>query len=374
MKKIILAPDSFKGTMSSSKVCDILYNSIKKHFPEAEVVKIPVADGGEGTVDCFLTAVGGTKVNIKVKNPFFENIDSYYAVLPDGMTAVIEMALCSGLPLVENRKNPMLTTTYGVGEIISHAVKNGMKKLIIGIGGSATNDGGAGMAAALGVKFFDGNNKEFIPTGGTLGNVKKIDKTGILKELADCEIFVMCDVNNVLCGEKGASFVFGPQKGADKKMVVTLDNNLKYFSELIKKDAGIDIANLQGGGAAGGLGAGLAAFAGGQLKAGIEIVLDTVDFYKHLEGADYVFTGEGKIDIQSLFGKVIVGVGIRAKLKNVPVIALAGDISDGIDDIYTRGIKAVFSINREAIPFEKAKYRCEKDLSDTMDNILRIIR
>lgn len=372
MKKIVLAPDSFKGTMSSIKICDIMEAEIKKFYPDAEVIKIPVADGGEGTVDAFLEAVGGEKIHVMVKGPYFETMDSFYGILADGKTAVIEMAAAAGLPLVENRKNPFLTTTYGVGELIRHAVESGCRNLIIGLGGSCTNDGGAGMAAALGVKFICKDGEEFIPTGGTLSRVDRIDTSEIM-DLSGVTITVMCDVNNPLCGENGASKVFGPQKGADAAMTELLDRNLRHFAEIIKVHLNKDITDMPGAGAAGGMGAGTAAFLDAELKRGIDVVLDTAGFDSLLEGTDLVFTGEGKIDSQSLSGKVICGVASRAKKHNVPVIAVVGDIGDDTEEIYSLGITAVMSINRVAVPFEIARHRSEKDLALTMNTIMRLL-
>ncbi|ANW97808.1 glycerate kinase [Thermoclostridium stercorarium subsp. thermolacticum DSM 2910] len=372
MKKVILAPDSFKGTMSSIKVCDIMEEKIKKFFPLAEVIKIPVADGGEGTVDSFLKAVGGTKVRVKVSGPYFETIDSFYGILPDGKTAVIEMAAAAGLPLVENRKNPLSTTTYGVGELIRHAVLNGCRNIIIGLGGSCTNDGGAGLAAALGVKFYDDVGKEFVPVGGTLSRIERIDISE-MQNLSGLTVTAMCDVNNPLCGENGAAKVFGPQKGADEETAELLDRNLRHFADVIRSQFGKDIADIPGAGAAGGMGAGVAVFLNAGLKQGIDVVLDTVEFDRLLDRADLVFTGEGKIDGQSLRGKVVYGVAARAKKHGVPVVAVAGDIGDDIEEIYKLGVSAIVSINRMAIPFEMARHRSEKDLALTMETIMRLI-
>jgi glycerate kinase len=374
MKRIILAPDSFKGTMSSIKICNIMEEAINRFFPETEVVKIPVADGGEGTVDTFLEAVGGRKINVEVCNPFFEKINSFYGILPDNNTAVIEMAAAAGLPLVQYRKDPKATTTYGVGQLILDAISKGCRKIIIGLGGSSTNDGGAGMAAALGVKFFDAQDNEFVPVGGTLKDINRIDTKNLCSELAECEIIGMCDVDNPLYGEKGAAHIFGPQKGADQATVAFLDNNLKHLSVLIENQLNKNVAEVPGAGAAGGLGAGIMAFLNGKLHSGIETVLDTVGFDHTLQGTDLVFTGEGKIDGQSLRGKVVVGVARRAKKNNIPVIAVVGDIGDDIDDIYTLGVTAIVSINRVAIPFEQAATRSERDMADTMDTIMRLLK
>ncbi len=374
MRRIILAPDSFKGTMSSVEICNIMSSAIKKHLSEAEIVKIPVADGGEGTVECFLEAVGGRKIALKVKGPYFEEIDSFYGILSDGNTAIIEMAAAAGLPLVEDRKNPALTTTYGVGQLIRHAVENGCTKVVIGIGGSCTNDGGAGMAAALGYRFIDENNNDFIPTGGTLNQIAKIDSSGRLEVLNTCSIIAACDVDNPLCGIKGAAHVFAPQKGADEQMVELLDDNLLYFADMIKKDMGIGLIHIPGTGAAGGLGAGVIAFAGVKLKPGIDIVLDTVKFDEIVKETDFVITGEGKIDGQSLRGKVVAGIAKRAKLHDVPVIAVVGDIGEDIENVYSLGVTAVMSINRVAVPFEKARFRCKSDLELTVDSLMRIMK
>ena len=372
MKKIILAPDSFKGTLSSTKICDIMESVIKKHHDDIQVLKVPIADGGEGTVEAFLQATGGEKINLSVKGPYFKNIDSFYAIMPDRNTAVIEMAAAAGLPLVKGKLNPSLTTTFGVGELMRDALKKGCKKIIIGLGGSSTNDGGAGMAAALGIKFFDKNNKEFVPTGGTLSSISKIDTAEKLKELEKCDIIAMCDVNNPLYGKNGAAYVFAPQKGADPKMVRLLDEKLKHLSDVIKNNLGIDLSAMPGAGAAGGLGAGLAAFTGAKIQSGIETILDIVGFDNLLDGAALVLTGEGKIDNQSLSGKAVIGIARKAKLKNVPVIAVVGDIGDNIDGVYQEGVTAVISINRKPLPFKIARLKSESNMALTIDSLMRI--
>jgi glycerate kinase len=375
MKKVILAPDSFKGTMSSIKICSIMEDVISRHFPDIDVVKIPVADGGEGTVECFMEALGGSIVHVAVSGPFFDKIDSFYGILPDRTTAIIEMAAAAGLPLVGDKKDPTVTTTYGVGELIKHAVtESGCRKIIIGLGGSSTTDGGTGMAAALGIKFYDEYNNEFIPVGGTLEKISRIDISGLIKEIKDCTVLGMCDVDNPLYGKTGAAYVFGPQKGADEQTVRILDKGLEHLADRLEKQLNIDVAQKPGAGAAGGLGAGILAFLDGTLESGIETVLDTVKFNTLLNGADIVFTGEGKIDGQSLRGKVVVGVARRAKKQNVPVIAVVGDIGDDIDGIYEAGVSAIVSINRVAVPFSVAATRCESDLKETMDTIMRLIK
>ena len=372
MKKILLIPDSFKGTMSSGEICSIMKNSIQNYYPEAQIIGIPVADGGEGSVDSFLAAVGGQKITVTVKGPYFEDIQSFYGILADG-TAVIEMAAAAGLPLVGDNLHPDKTTTYGVGQLIKHAAEAGSKKIIIGLGGSATNDGGTGAVSALGIRFLNASGQAFIPTGGTLNEISSIDMSGLDPLLADLEIITMCDIDNPLCGPSGAAAVFGPQKGADEAMVKLLDANLAHMAEMIKRDLGKDITDLPGAGAAGGMGAGMSAFLDSRLQMGIETVLDTVKFDSLLHGADMVFSGEGKIDFQSLRGKVVIGVARRTKKAGIPLIAIVGDIGDSIEGAYNEGVSAIFSINRVAVPFKEAKPRSKSDLALTMDNLMRFI-
>lgn len=370
MRKVVIIPDSFKGTMTSKEICDIIGRTVKKYYPDCNIVSVPVADGGEGSVDCFLTAVGGKKVYVDVKGPYFENISVYYGIIGED-TAVIEMASCAGLPLVEGRENPMKTTTYGVGQLILHAAENGCKKIILGLGGSCTNDGGTGAAAALGVKFLNAKNEEFIPVGGTLKDIAKIDVSGRESILDGVSITAMCDIDNIMYGSAGAAFVFAPQKGADGQMVKELDEGLKHLSNVIESDLGLHVSDVPGSGAAGAVGAGMLAFCHAELKMGIEVVLDTVNFDELIRSADLVFTGEGRIDGQSLRGKVVAGVAKRAKKQGIPVVAIVGDIGDGIDGIYDMGVNSVFSINRVAIPFEQARKRSKSDLMLTVDSLLR---
>lgn len=372
MKKILLIPDSFKGTMSSGEICSIMESKILEYYPEAQIISIPVADGGEGSVDSFLAAVGGQKITTTVKGPYFEDMQGFYGILPDG-TAVIEMAAAAGLPLVGDKLQPDKTTTYGVGQLIKHAIESGSRKIIIGLGGSATNDGGTGAASALGIRFLKTSGEGFVPTGGTLNDISSIDMSGLNPLLTGVEIITMCDIDNPLCGPSGAAAVFGPQKGADEAMVKLLDANLAHMAEVIKRDLGKDIKDLPGAGAAGGMGAGMAAFLGSRLQMGIETVLDTVQFDSLLHDADMVFSGEGKIDFQSLRGKVVIGVARRTKKAGIPLIAIVGDIGDNIEGAYNEGVSAIFSINRVAVPFKEAKPRSKNDLALTMDNLMRFI-
>lgn len=374
MRKVILIPDSFKGTMSSAEICQIMADAVHTHYPDAEIVALPVADGGEGSVDAFLTAVGGEKVTVEVNGPFpGEPVAAFYGRL-DEQTAVIEMAAAAGLPLVEGRQAPERTTTHGVGELMLAAARAGARHLIVGAGGSATNDLGTGAAAAAGIGFFDAAGERFMPTGGSLDRIARIDISTLAPELRDCTVTVMCDIDNPLYGERGAAAVFGPQKGASPDLVRLLDDQLRAGSTAIVRDLGVDLAEVPGAGAAGGLAGGLMAFFGASLRQGIDVVLDAVDFDQVVSDASMVFTGEGKIDSQSLSGKVVVGVARRAKPQGVPVVAVVGDIGDGFEGAYDQGVSAVFSINNLAIPFAQARVRARQDLALTMDSILRFAR
>jgi glycerate kinase len=373
MKKILLVPDSFKGTMSSTEICSIMEESIKEFYPEAEVISLPVADGGEGSVDAFLTAVGGEKKIVSVQGPFGREMKSFIGILGDG-TAVIEMASCAGLPLVGSEKNPLLTTTYGAGELIKAALDSLCGKIIVGIGGSATNDGGCGAAAALGVKFFDKNGESFIPTGGTLYKIEHIDKSGMDARLKTTKLITMCDIDNPLYGENGAAYIFGPQKGADPDMVKFLDAGLRHLSEVVKSELSLDIADTAGAGAAGGMGYGMRVFLDSDLQMGIETVLDAVNFDDLLKGADCVFSGEGKIDTQSLRGKVVIGIARRTKKAKVPLVAVVGAMDKDIDNVYEEGVCAVFCINHHSDDFSRPELCAKNNLAITMKNILRFQR
>lgn len=372
MKKAVIVPDSFKGTISSERICEIFEEKINKIFPSCEVVKIPVADGGEGSVDCFLNALGGERIAALVSGPYGEKTEAEYGII-NGATAVIEMAACAGLPLVEGRKNPELTTTYGVGELMLDAAKRGCKKIIMCLGGSCTNDMGAGAAAAAGVRFFNAEGKNFVPVGGTLCEIEKIDVSEKSELLNGVEITAMCDIDNPLYGENGAAYVFAPQKGADAKQVKSLDDGLRHGAEKVKNYIGEDVSCVPGAGAAGGMGAGMVAFFGAKLRSGIETVLDTVNFEKRISGADFVFTGEGKLDSQSLRGKVVSGVAGKSKKKGVPVIAVVGGYEADLDAIYEMGVKAVFATNLLPVDFEISKHKSEENLAATVENILRIL-
>ena len=373
MEKILLVPDSFKGTLSSRQVCQVMAGQLRRFFPQAQVKSIPVADGGEGSVEAFLAAAGGERRTRTVTGPFGEPVEAFYGILGDGRTAVIEMAACAGLPLAEGRLNPERATTYGVGELLLAAKEAGCTKAILGLGGSCTNDGGVGAAAALGAKFTRADGAAFIPTGGTLGEIAALDVSPVAQALQGMELTAMCDIDNPLYGEAGAAVVFAPQKGADAAMVARLDAGLRHLGQVSARCLGRDFSHLPGAGAAGGLGFGMAAFCGAQLRMGIDAVLDAVGFDSLLPGTDMVFTGEGKIDSQSARGKVVSGVAVRCRKAGVPVVAVVGQIGQGFEEMYQQGLTAVFSINRAAQPFAESRFHAGENLALTMENIARLL-
>ena len=372
MAKYVLIPDSFKGTLSSADICRIASEEILRLEPEAEICAIPVADGGEGTVDAFLAAVGGTRAEVPCTGPCGQEIRGFYGLLPDG-TAVVEMAAAAGLPLAGACRDPEKTTTYGVGQLMAHALSRGAKRLVLGLGGSATNDGGCGAAAALGAEFLDVKGRPFVPTGGTLTQIAHIRMKGLRETLAGAEVTVMCDIDNPLCGPAGAAAVFGPQKGADAAMVARMDAGLRHLAEMLEKDVGMAVLALAGGGSAGGFGAGAAAFFGGQLRMGIDVVLDLTDFDRKCRGASLVITGEGHLDSQSLRGKTVVGVARRARALGVPAAALVGGCETALDAVYAEGVSGVFPIHPALCTWPQAAARTEEDLRFTVGNLLRFM-
>ncbi|MBQ7308076.1 MAG: glycerate kinase [Clostridia bacterium] len=374
MKKIVIIPDSFKGTLSSIEICNIIGQKSKKFFPNANVLSLPVADGGEGSVDCFLSALGGEKIFTECFNPYMEKMMAFYGVLSDKKTAVIEMAAAAGLPLVEDRKNPLLTTTFGVGQLILEAAKKGVKKIIVGLGGSCTNDFGCGAASACGIKFYNQKGQEFIPIGKTLKDITSIDFSQKSPLLKGVEIVTMCDINNTPFGKNGAAFVFAKQKGASNEDIELLDNGVKHLCELLLKNYGKDYCNLVGGGAAGAMGAGMVAFFGSQLKMGIDTVLETINFLEIINDADIIFTGEGKIDTQSLSGKVVIGVARKAKEKNVPVISIVGGAEGDLTKAYEQGVTAIFTINKLPQDLSISKHFSKENLEFAVENILRFLK
>ena len=371
MKKCVVVSDSFKGTVSSREICEIAQRVIPRHFPACEVVCIPVADGGEGTVDCFVQAMGAQRVGVTVTNALGEKSAAAYARL--GELAIIEMAAAAGLPQVGALRCPGTATTYGVGELIAHAIDSGCRKILLGLGGSATNDGGCGCAAALGVRFYDADGQSFVPVGDTLGRIARIDTAEAEALLRSVEITVMCDVTNPLYGPTGAAYVFAPQKGADAEKVKSLDAGLRHFGDVIRSQYGLDVSAMPGAGAAGGMGAGCVALLGGTIQSGIDAVLDVTGFDRQLEGADLVITGEGRIDSQSADGKVVSGVARRTRAKGVPLIAIAGGIADSAGAVYDIGVSAMFSTDRAALPVDMLGARSPGDYEATLSDIMSLI-
>jgi len=343
--KIVVAPDSFKGSLTAVEVADAIGQGVREIFPEAKIIKIPMADGGDGTVQCLVNATGGEILKEKVVGPLGDEVWASYGILGDKKTAVIEMAEASGLTLVpEDKRNPLITTTYGTGQLIKAALDQGCRKMIIGIGGSATNDGGAGMVQALGVRLLDREGKEIGFGGGELKKINRINISNLDNRLSETEVLIASDVSNPLCGPKGAARIYGPQKGATPEIIEELDKSLAHFAEIIKRDLNKDIKDMPGAGAAGGLGAGLIAFLDAELKPGIEIMIEIVKLEQAIKDADLVITGEGKIDSQTIYGKAPIGVAKIAKKYNIPVIAMAAIVGDDADIVYKYGINTLIKI------------------------------
>lgn len=354
--KIVVAPDSFKGSLTAVEVSNAIGQGVREIFPEAEIVKIPMADGGDGTVQCLVNATGGEILKEKVTGPLGDEVLASYGILGDKKTAVIEMAEASGLTLVpENRRNPLITTTYGTGQLIKAGLDRGCRKMIIGIGGSATNDGGAGMVQALGVKLLDKDGEDVGFGGGELKKVFRIDTKYLDNRLSETKVLIASDVSNPLCGPKGAARVYGPQKGATLEMIKKLDESLAYFAEIIKRDLNKDIKDIPGAGAAGGLGASLMAFLDAELRPGIEIIIEAVQLEKAIKDADLVITGEGKIDSQTIYGKAPIGVAKIAKKYNIPVIAVAAIIGDDADIVHKYGINTLIKISEPPMGLAEPK-------------------
>lgn len=343
--KIVIAPDSYKESLTAMEVATAIENGFKQVFPQANCIKLPMADGGEGTVQSLVDATGGEIVNALVTGPLGQTVEGFYGLLGEGTTAVIEMAAASGLHLVEPaQRNPLLTTTYGTGELIKAALDAGVTHIIVGIGGSATNDGGMGMAQALGARFIDSNGAELGFGGGALAQLASIDLSGLDPRLAAIKLEVACDVDNPLCGIKGASHVFGPQKGATPEMVAQLDANLAHYAQVIRQTNGKEVIGQAGAGAAGGLGAALLGLFDADLRPGINIVMDAVNLCEVVKDADLVITGEGRIDSQTIHGKTPVGVARTAKMYDLPVIGIAGSIAKDCHVVHDHGIDAVYSV------------------------------
>ncbi|HLS60419.1 MAG TPA: glycerate kinase [Virgibacillus sp.] len=373
--KIVIAPDSFKESMSALEAANAIERGFKKVFPEAAYIKVPMADGGEGTVQSLVDATEGTIMTTVVTGPLGTPVKAFYGLSGDKQTAVIEMAAASGLHLVPiAERNPLLTTTKGTGELILAALNQGVKHIIIGIGGSATNDGGAGMAQALGAQLLTREGKEIGFGGGALRDLAEIDPSLIDARLKDISIHVACDVNNQLTGKEGASAVFGPQKGATEEVIMELDQNLAHYASLLEDQLGIKIDNIPGAGAAGGLGGGLFAFLGAELKRGVDIVMDTVQLEKQLENASLVITGEGRIDVQTIYGKTPIGVAKRAKKSSIPVIGIAGSLGQGCEVVYEHGIDALFSITPSPVLLADALAYAEVYTEQVSENIAKTMK
>lgn len=373
--KIVIAPDSYKESLSALEVATAIESGFREIFPTAEYVKLPVADGGEGTVEAMVAATCGRIVNVAVKGPLGEAVEGFYGLSGDEQCAFIEMAAASGLELVPTaQRDPLVTTSWGTGELIRHALDSGVKHIIIGIGGSATNDGGAGMVQALGAKLLDKQGQQIGPGGAALETLASIDVRELDKRLADCRIEVACDVTNPLTGKEGASAIFGPQKGATPKMIARLDQALGHYAKLIARDLDVEVLNLAGGGAAGGMGAGLFAFCGAELRRGIEIVTEALSLDAHVADADLVITGEGRIDSQTINGKVPVGVASVAKRYNVPVIGIAGSLTADVGVVHDHGIDAVFSVIYKICSLDDALANAGENVRMAARNIAAVLK
>ncbi len=373
--KIVVAPDSFKESLRAKEVAEIIEEGIKRVFPQAEVIKVPLADGGEGTVEAILEARGGKVISQEVTSPLGERIKAHFGILDDGFTGIVEMAQASGLSLVpQPQRNPLLTTTYGTGELIKAALDRGCKRIIVGIGGSATVDGGAGMVQALGAKLLNGKGKQISFGGGSLGEIVSIDMSSLDTRVKNTEALVASDVDNPLCGPKGAARVYGPQKGATPEMVKTLEKNLAHFAMMIKKYLNKEVKNIPGAGAAGGLGAGLIAFLGAELRPGIKLMIEASRLEERIKGADLVISGEGRIDEQTVYGKTPVGVAEMAKKEKIPVIIIGGEIRGDVEALYERGVDAVVSCIDRILPRAEAMKEARKTLRQATERAMRLIK
>jgi len=372
--KIVIAPQGFKGNLTALEVARAIEEGVKRIVPDAETVLKPMADGGEGTVQALVDATGGEMMATEVTGPLKERVNARWGILNDKTTAVIEMASASGLPLVPpEKRNPLITTTYGTGELIRAALDHGCRKLIIGIGGSATNDGGAGMAQALGARLLDADDKKLPFGGAALARLARIDISAMDPRLADFKVTLASDVNNPLCGPRGASAIYGPQKGATPEMVKQLDAALSHYADVIKRDLGIDLRDLPGAGAAGGLGLGLMVFLKARMVPGIDVVIRATNLVADLKGAQLVFTAEGRIDCQSAMGKVPTGVAMAAKKFGAIVIALAGEVADDCRVVFDQGIDAVMSIAPGPITLEQSMAQAKKLLANAAECAMRFI-
>lgn len=373
--KIVIAPDSYKESLSALDVASAIESGFREIYPDAEYVKLPVADGGEGTVEAMVAATQGRVISVEVTGPLGEPVAGFYGVSGDEQCAFIEMAAASGLEhLSPEKRNPLKTTSWGTGELIRHALDLGVKRIIIGLGGSATNDGGAGMVQALGAKLLTADNQQLAYGGASLDSLATIDISALDSRLADCQIDVACDVTNPLTGKEGASTVFGPQKGATPEMVAQLDRALGHFAQRIKQDLAIDVLTLEGGGAAGGMGAALYAFCGANLRHGIDIVTEALHLDALVADADLVITGEGRMDSQTVHGKVPVGVARVAKQHHIPVIGIAGSLTADVGVVHQHGVDAVFSILYRVCSLDEALAQAGDNVRMAARNIAAAIK
>ena len=373
--RIVIAPDSYKGSVSALAAAQAMARGVRAVFPDAEVVCVPIADGGEGTVEALVAATHGRLVEQQVRGPLGEPVRARWGVLGDGATAVIEMAAASGLPLVpRERRDPRVTTTFGTGQLIAAALDAGLGRLVVGIGGSATNDGGTGMARALGARFLDADGRELPEGGAALARLSRIDLAGLDPRLARADLVVACDVDNPLTGPRGASAVYGPQKGATPEMVVELDAALGRYAEVASAATGRRVAEVPGAGAAGGLGAGLLFFTPARLRPGVGIVLEVTGFAGLVERADLVLTGEGRTDFQTAMGKAPVGVAAAARRHGVPVVCLAGGLGPGADEVLAHGIDALADVVPEAMPLEECMARGAELIEAAAARTCRLLR
>jgi glycerate kinase len=353
--KIVVAPDSFKGSLTAVDAAEAMAAGARRVFPDAEIIRLPVGDGGEGTADALVAATGGRLERRRVQGPLGEPVEAAFALLGDGETALVEMAAASGLNLIpEARRDPKVTTTYGTGELIGAALASGARCLIVAIGGSATNDGGAGAMAALGARFLDDAGRPLPPGGAALARLARIDLTGFRRPEACVRVVIASDVTNPLCGPHGASAIYGPQKGATPDDVRLLDAALDHYAAIVRRDVGRDVRDTPGAGAAGGLGAGLVAFLGAEMRRGIHLVLEAIRFEERLRGVDLVLSGEGKIDGQTAAGKTLSGIGEACRRAGVPLIAFAGALADDLPDLEALGIRGVAALPSRPMPLAEA--------------------
>ncbi len=371
--KIVIAPDSFKGSLSAGEVAEAIEEGVRRVFPQAEVEKVPLADGGEGTVIALVEATGGKIEKAEVTGPLGEKVKAHYGILGEEKIAVIEMAAASGLPLVpQEKRDPSRTTTYGTGELIKAALQEGSREFIIGIGGSATTDGGAGMAQALGAKLLDRRGEDIGFGGGELGRLQRIDIAHLDRRLRKSKVTIASDVDNPLCGDRGAARVYGPQKGASPEMIEKLDQALQHFAKILKRDLGKEVADIPGAGAAGGLGAGLIAFLGATLRSGVDIIIEVVELEKKILDADLIITGEGKMDKQTIYGKTPYGVAKLAGKHKKRLIGICGMLGEGAEILYRYGFQALFPNLKDSMSVEEAMKRARELTTATAEKAMRL--